>query len=590
MGASMQNRCSLALALFVLLGAVGCGDDAASPDTGPADSGSDTSTPDAGDAGDLDAGPPPYVIDGYCPGGTGCEAGPDGTLRVGVAKVDVTPVIDATTDIQTVDVNGDGEFDPFAGDEFADNNHNGVFDGVWIAGYGNPRAASGVNDPQWIRAVAMQNGDVTLVIAAIDCVGYFDDEVRMIRQAVSDLGVDYLSVSATHSHESRDTVGIWGLDETQTGLDPAYMALLRDKAEEVIRAAVADMRPANIEYASFRLRDKPGGMLRYVSDSRDPVIIDDEVRLLRFVDAGADTTIGTLINWAAHAEYSGSENQLLSSDVPYWLRQGVEEGVVDADGTTLPGLGGIAVYVNGAVGGQIGPGRLQAQTWAGDDLPRHSRPTAMAVGEQVASFVLHAFDDGSGAVRDETAALGYRAHSFLLDVQNRGYHVALLNRLFDRGTYDWDPDRPLVPGMNEPSIKTEVAVMDVGRAQLILVPGELDPALFLGGYDGSNTPAGTDIVDLSQTNPPDLSAAPAGPYVRDEARADADYVWLMGLTNDEVGYFVPDFDYQLDARNPYIDQAPGDHYEETNSVGVDAWPTVRGELSRLLGWTPGGGT
>ncbi|NOY94051.1 MAG: hypothetical protein GXP55_22945 [Deltaproteobacteria bacterium] len=584
----MHTRATLGFALMFSCGLAACGDDGAAVDAGPLDSGSADSG--GADASSPDAGPPPYVLDGYCPGGAGCEAGADGTLRVGVAKLDVTPVIDATTDVQTVDVNGDGEFDPFAGDEFADNNDNGVFDGVWIAGFGNPRAATGVNDPQWVRAIALQNGDVTLVIAAIDCVGYFDDEVRMVREAVADLGVDYLSISATHSHESRDTLGIWGVDETQTGLDPAYMALLRDKAEQAIRAAVADLRPANIEYASLRLRDKPGGVLRYVSDSRDPVIIDDEVRLMRFLDAGTDTTIATLINWAAHAEYTGSSNQLLSSDFPNWLRKGVEEGVVASDGTALPGLGGVAVYVNGAVGSQIGPGRVRAQTWGGEDLPHESRSIAQNVGEQVASFVLEAFADGAGAVRDETADLGYRSHTFLLEIENRRYHVALLNRLFVRTTYEWDPDRPLAPGVNQPSIQTEVALMDIGRAQLILVPGELDPALFLGGYDGSNTPPGTDIVDLSATNPPDLSSAPAGPYLRDQARPDAEFVWLMGLANDEVGYFIPDFDYLLDRRNPYIDEAPGDHYEETNSVGTNGWPTMRGELTRLLEWTPEGGT
>jgi len=581
----MNIRAIATLSLTLALGACGGGH---ASDAG-VDSGVDASMDSGVDAIVPDAGPA-YVLDGYCPGGAGCEAGNDGTFEVGVAKVDVTPTIDATTDIQTVDVNGDGEFDPFAGDEFADNNSNGVFDGVWIAGFGNPRAASGVNDPQWVRAIAMRNGDITLVIASIDCVGYFDDEVRMIREAVADLGVDYLSVSATHTHEARDTLGIWGLDETQTGLNEPFMALLRDKTAEAIRAAVADLRPANVGYANFRLRDKPGGTLRYVSDSRDPVIIDDEVRVMRFYDAGADTTIATLINWAAHAEYTGSENQRLSSDVPHWLREGVENGAVDSTGTDLPGFGGVAVYVNGAVGSQIGPGRITPETWAGDALPRHSRPTAQNVGEQMASFVLEAFADGAGAVRDETAALGYRSHTFQMDVQNRGYHVALLNRLFERGTYNWDPDRPLVPGVNEPWIQTEVALMDVGRAQLILVPGELDPALFLGGYDGSHTPMGTDIVDLTQTNPPNLADAPEGPYVRDLARSDAEYVWLMGLTNDEVGYFLPDFDYELDGRNPYIDEAPGDHYEETNSVGIGAWPTVQGELTRLLGWTPGGGT
>jgi hypothetical protein len=64
---------------------------------------------------------------------------------------------------------------------------------------------------------------------------------------------------------------------------------------------------------------------------------------------------------------------------------------------------------------------------------------------------------------------------------------------------------------------------------------------------------------------------------------------LFGLTNDFLGYFVPDFDYELSARSPYIDEAEGDHYEETNSAGMGAWPRVRGHLEELLAWTPEGG-
>ena len=60
----------------------------------------------------------------------------------------------------------------------------------------------------------------------------------------------------------------------------------------------------------------------------------------------------------------------------------------------------------------------------------------------------------------------------------------------------------------------------------------------------------------------------------------------MSLGSDQIGYFLPDFDYVLDARNPYIDEAPGDHYEETVSVGIDGWGRVQRQLEQLLAWTP----
>ena len=63
-------------------------------------------------------------------------------------------------------------------------------------------------------------------------------------------------------------------------------------------------------------------------------------------------------------------------------------------------------------------------------------------------------------------------------------------------------------------------------------------------------------------------------------------MFLFGLTEDFLGYFVPEFDYVLDARSPYLEEAPGDHYEETNSVGVHGWPTIRNEMEQLLAWRP----
>ena len=500
--------------------------------------------------------------------------------------VEITPEIGPLTDVMTLDVDGNGEFEPFEGDVFEDRNGNGVFDGEWIAGFGNGRPASGVRDPQWARVLVLRNGDTTLAFASVDLVGYFFDEVVLIREALADTEIDFLSVSATHSHEARDTVGIWGVDLSTTGVSLEYNARVRDAIEEAARAALLDLRLANIQYASLRLRDQPGGMLRYVSDAREPWIIDDEVRLLRFLEAGDGPTIATLVNWGSHPEYMGSSNTELSSDFAHYLRQAIEDGVTGPDGAIEPGLGGMAIYFNGAVGSQIGPIGTQQSSWAGDPIPRNTLESAQAAGEQVGYFALRALGPGGGATTDAAAALSFRRRELLAKIQNRGYHVAVLQGLFVRSTYEWDPGGLLRPGVNEPSLLTEISVVDIGRAQILSVPGEIDPSLWVGGYDGSYTPAGVEIVDTSLLNPPDLASAPAAPYLIDRMRSDAEMKMLFGLTNDEIGYFVPAYDYELDPRMPYLEEAPGDHYEETNSIGVDGWPTIEAQIHALLAWTP----
>lgn len=541
--------------------------------------------PDAGTDAGADAGEPPVEPDRYCPGGPGCPDEGDDVLSAGAAAVSITPSLDENEPI-TRDVDGDGRFDPADGDTFEDRDGDGAYDAIWLAGFGNGRAATEIADEVWARALALRQNETTIVFVALDCVGLFLDDAELIRAMVADLDVDYVTVSATHSHETRDTIGIWGPSLTETGRDEAYMAFVQEQAAQAVREAVSGLRPAHAQYASLRLRDQPGGVTRYVGDNRDPQIVDDEVRVIRLLEAEGGATISTLVNFAAHPEYMGSGNTRLSSDFPHWLRQGVEDGVSGPDGEAVPGVGGVAVFINGALGVQIGPNDVSLETWAGEPVSRGTALAAETLGGQLAYFVLQALGESGGSITEETANLGFRRHQFYLTIENRRYHIAYQTGLFARGVYNWDPERPIRPGVNEPDVLTEIAVIDVGRAQMIAVPGELDPALFVGGYDGSYTPEGVSLVDTSAENPPDLTMAPSGPYLRDLARDDASQVWLLGLTNDFLGYFIPSFDYELADSAPYLLEAPGAHYEETNSIGARGWPRVRDKLEQLLAWAP----
>ena len=99
------------------------------------------------DGGNGDHAPLPFVPDGYCPGSPGCLDEGDGVLHAGAAMLAITPDL-TRIDVQTLDVNANGEFNPADGDMFEDRDGNGQFNGAWIAGFGNARAASGVMDDQ----------------------------------------------------------------------------------------------------------------------------------------------------------------------------------------------------------------------------------------------------------------------------------------------------------------------------------------------------------------------------------------------------------------------------------------------------------
>jgi hypothetical protein len=578
----------LALAPALALGPAACGDDGAPPAPPP-------------DAGDLDAGPgdggrpdagfvDEPIPTAHCPGAPGCADDGDGVLRVGVAVRDITPDL-SMADYQTVDRNGDGSFDFGDGDEFFDRNGNGRYDGVWIAGYGLGRGARDVANPQWARSIALRRGDLTIVITSVDVVGYFKDEIDAARRYARELGadIDHLLVSATHVHEARDTVGIWGPNAGETGRSAEYNDFVNRMIAESAKAAVDALAPANVQYAVTRLRDAEGGVNRHVGDARDPNVIDDEVRILRFLRAGTDETIATLVNFGAHPEYTGSTSQSLSSDFAHWLREGVEEGVpAPAPGETdLAGVGGVCVYVQGALGVQIGPGRTSPVDFDGTPLRNREPRTAEVLGVRLAQLVLRALADTSGVVTDDTAALGFRRYETYLKVENTLYQLGGRLGVFSRSLHRFDESRPITRS-NTPWVRSEIAVLDVGRAAILTVPGELDPFLWVGGKDGSWTPAGVPVVDTTRPHAPDLARAPDGPYLRDTllaSRADAEYAFVFGLAEDFVGYFVPPFDYVL-GDPPYINQAPGAHYEETNSLGPEAWPRLEAQIRALIAWHP----
>jgi hypothetical protein len=173
---------------------------------------------------------------------------------------------------------------------------------------------------------------------------------------------------------------------------------------------------------------------------------------------------------------------------------------------------------------------------------------------------------------------------FFVPVENYAFQALFLLGTFDRPIFNYDPDRDL-DETNIPDLETEVNLVTVGPIRMLSIPGELTPELAIGGYDGSRV--NTDEVELIKAdnpNPPDLSLAPTGPYFED--LMGGEQAWIIGLGNDEIGYLIPPYDYKLNESSPYLVDAEGDHYEETNSVGPSAAPAIIAAVEALTGYTP----
>jgi len=528
-------------------------------------------TPDAGVDARLEGFDQPDLT---CPGGPDCATAGDGVLKVGVAKRAWTPQNFETF----TDENLDREWQ--SSEPYVDKMGNGKFDGVWL--FGGGRAAQGVENDVEARAMAFVQGDMTFVILSLDCIGLLTSDMDVIRNdpQLAGLGIDHILVTSTHAHDAPDTMGLWGPTATVTGRQPFVLARLYAESVAAIKEAVTTVQPANLVIASTKLINDPANPMSrtddFNKDIRDPVIFDPTLTIARFVKAGQPSvTIGTLVNWADHPEVSHNDSSVearITSHYPHWLREKIETGVLASESkyaaTDLPGLGGITVFVNGALGGQIGS--LRGTHPPGPDgtpITKLSSAMDMAIGVNAAAKALTALAQAGEST--SMLPLSFKSARYHARIENTFLHVAFLVGLVDtkHPLAGYDEDEAIDVG-NYPWIPIRATYVQVGPLGMVTAPGELHPELWVGGYDGSWS-WGWPLYDQTKLNLPKFDEAPKPPYMRDLvlAHPGVRYPILIGQAEDYIGYIVPAYNYVLDADNPYIVEAEGDHYEEVYSVG-----------------------
>lgn len=534
-----------------------------------------------------------------------------GPILAGAAAKEITPV-DAKGHLWQepyTDDNGNGQYDApdplkpsAAADHFDDTNRNGKWDGPFQAGFKHKKSyyvAAGVHDPLWTRVLILRSGDMKLGLVALDAVGYANPDVQAIRNEAADLGFSYLIVASTHTHEGPDTMGLWGPNPFTDGKDPRLMKHIRRRTLAALREADRKLRPARLTLAKATLPDSFG---RIIADRRDPIVLDDRLTILKIEDLKGGT-IATVVNGSIHPESMGGHGSLLSSDFPHYLREGIEKGGFTVQGRTVQGIGGIALYFNGAVGGLMTTLRTEVRNESGEILPQRSWEKMQRIGELIAATVLEALKQQSpAAVRKIT----FKTKTITLPLDNRYLRILLAKGVIQRETFT--NGRPVKPPEVGQEIRTEVGLItfydransEKGRpgrsdhplAQIVTLPGELFPEIALGGYLEDDGPcwATTDRKKaMDGIGKERIAAAQPGrikePVLLDHLKAP--FTFLLGLANDELGYIVPANDFVFPTYNPGpvfgVDRCGSkDHYEETLSASSKMAPLVTQALVALI--------
>jgi hypothetical protein len=497
---------------------------------------------------------PTILIAAWLLAGCGTGAGPvSGVLQAGAAAVVITPVVEPFEDLD-----GDGQWED--GEPFSDLDQDKRFDPVWIAGFGSQRPALGVHDDLYARALILVQGDVRIGIVTLDWVGLMRDQALEIGRAARRAGVvlDKLIVSCTHNHEGPDSMGLWG-PLGVSGRDDDYLDWAREQV-------VAALSRAQERLVPVRLVAGAGKTENLTRDSRLPIVLHEDVVALRFDSIVDGDPVAVVTHWSNHVEVLGGDNQQLSADFPASLISAIEDA--------CPGA--VGIYWQGMVGGLMTPLGVELTDEGGNVLPEDSFAKTERMGRLVADVALSALENGEDAGTD--GRLAYRSASFFVPLENLELKLAGLEGLFERKLYD-EKGRERQPSeimLIDAYLETEASVIDLGKVQIVTVPGELYPELALEGPDGETFYQ--DPQDPGADFYPCGCSIPIYHYMR-----QTPYRIVLGLSNDELGYIIPRCQFDGQAPYAYGDDEP--QYGEGFSVGPDLAPllntTLAGELQAL---------
>jgi hypothetical protein len=425
---------------------------------------------------------------------------------------------------------------------------------VYMAGFGNNRLATGVHDHLYARCLALGAGGQTLVLCGVDSIGLFSDDVEQIRAAVKKqlaagkktrTGELNVVVASTHDHEAPDTMGLWGPAQGQSGINDAYNSFVVERTVKASVEAVHNLKPAIVTLGQAH----PSDLDTLIHDDRPPEVHDAGVVVLR-ATTEKGRPIASLVNWANHPETLGSKNTLITADYPHYLCAKLEER-----------LGGVAIFLNGAVGGMQSPSDAKVPDPAtGRPAPENSFLKAELIGRRVAEVALTAVLNAPPVKAD---AISFQETRIAIPISNKGFQLAAQADLY-KGRKKMTPDG----ATTTPVGLVRLLVSGRPALEIALVPGELYPELSVGGTERYS---GADFPD-----------APVEPAIKKLMAAE--FKMLVGLADDEIGYIIPKVEW--DEAAPWLNGAPKAWYGEENSVGPEAAPRIVSALQQLLAVAP----
>lgn len=412
------------------------------------------------------------------------------------------------------------------------------------------KVATEVYDDLRVRTIAVDDGSgrgIT-VFAVIDAYGLANSDVREIRSRLASYAAEKnivsINVSVLHQHSAVDTFGMNGniyaaaflnpiLNllgvKTTNGKNADYMENLFNVTAQSVKNAVGNMTTGKMYFSKVDVTD-------YIWDRRNPQVNDTNLNRFRFVpDNGSRDT--WLVTSIIHCVGNSSERSELTGDYPYYVEK-VINSEADANMIMLMGAqqsNSMRRNTTTVEGFYSGMPYLEVLSKFGTSLGKK----------------LVAIDNST---ETEVAPLLNIKHKEInLRIDNNVMLVAGKCGLFTNKVVKTDT--------NKFEVVTEIGYMELGTdLAFAMIPGELAPEIAYGGCLEGEDAWNYGTWDY--------------PYIKDLAR-DGRELRVLGLTNDQVGYIVPD--------NNFMSMlAEESQSVEFVSLGKNTASTIVGGMSELI--------
>ncbi len=354
-------------------------------------------------------------------------------------------------------------------------------------GAGMPTMSVGKKGDLFVRALVMEKGETRIAIVGIDNLGWPAQLGDRSRELIKGIPHENILIGATHTHSAPEAYGF--TDENgNTGADLEYLDWCVKQIADAVNEAVANLEPASLKTAVGEAK----GEIAY--NFYAPQLYDPRMGVIQTIATSGKNkgkTIATLVNYANHPEILGTRRQVISPDFCGPLYDRIESKT-----------GGIAIYMNGALGGMITADNRRQE---GNELSDYW-DECVRIGNLMADEALRIIESAPVETNPQIFCTS-KVIQFPIESKE-------MQHIFKNS--------PIIDGAGQNNdfsvISTRLNLLNIGDAQVITAPGEALPNI---GY-----------------------------YLRRHMKTEKSF--FFGLTHDSFGYLLVKEDFNSFKRYDYI--------------------------------------